>query len=85
MKLNTRQLEIIQHALGKTLNSPYSSAEICWRNGWEPGQRISSKDGDYLRTIEITAIGRNEILAVPVRDGGIEAIWKLSDAEWIEA
>ena len=46
-----------------TLNSKLSPAELCRRNGWGVGTRLSRKNEDWLpMTIEITAIGLNCIL-----------------------
>lgn len=47
-----------------TLNAPFSSAEICRRNGWPVGTRLVGDEGYGPTVIEITAIGTRSVLAM---------------------
>lgn len=70
----------------RTLNSRLPAAEICRRNGWEPGDVLysSSDKVPHPRTacaIMITAIGEREILARRVEDT-CEGLWTLAHRQW---
>ena len=73
----------------KTLNSELSSAELCRRNGWTPGTWLEAieygPDGVVWNhdTIEITAVGRDWILAKGYGDAS-EDEWDLTCREWDE-
>lgn len=73
-----------------TKSSELSAAEICRRNGWGPGTRLVGDEGYGPTVIEITAVGHDHILAIPVSDNGkpsyrpYENSWTLECRDWKE-
>lgn len=60
-----------------------SSADYARRRGWGPGTRLVGDEGYGPTTIEITALGRREILAV-AEGRGKENSWTLRYRDWQE-
>jgi hypothetical protein len=60
----------------------------CRRNGWKVGTRLVGDEGYGPTIIELTAIGRDRILAVQISHNGKpsvndwEADWTLSERRW---
>lgn len=73
-----------------TKSSDLSSAEICRQNGWGPGTRLVGDEGYGPTVIEITAVGRTGILALPISHNGIPEVrpyensWTLDCRDWKE-
>lgn len=63
----------------KTKNSSLNAADICRANGWETGTMLVGDEGHGLEIIEITAVGREQILALHM---GLESVWALDCREW---
>lgn len=67
-----------------------NDADVCRANGWGPGTRLIGCEYRNIDVIEITAIGRNDILAVHVMHDGVAVDddrfenWTLSCREWNE-
>jgi hypothetical protein len=67
-----------------------SSADICRRNGWKAGTRLSGDEGYGPTVIEITAIGEEYVLAKSVSHNGQatdypdESLWELCYRDWVE-
>lgn len=67
-----------------------SDAQKCRDNGWTVGTRLVGDEGYGPTVIEITAIGRWNILAVRVSQNGvppdlipkIESMWTLDMRDW---
>lgn len=67
-----------------------TAAEKCLKNGWKVGTRLSGREDDDITTIEITAIGREQVLAVAIsvtpgewwEGGGREESWDLDFRRW---
>lgn len=64
-----------------------SSAERCRRNGWTAGTRLIGDEGWGPSVIEITAIGRESILAIAISHGDkafapYESSWTLEMRDW---
>lgn len=73
-----------------TLNARFTDAELCRRNDWYPGTRLVGDEGYGPTVIELTAIGRDGILAVTVSHDGkpaeddYEGSWTLHHRQWCE-
>jgi hypothetical protein len=73
-----------------TKSSDLSAAELCRQNGWGPGTRLVGDEGYGPTVIEITAVGRDHILALPISDNGkpcyrpYENAWVLDCRDWKE-
>lgn len=65
-----------------TLNDFSHSADICRERGWVAGTRIVGDGDEGPKTIEITAIGKHEILAYGIH--GSEQLWSLNSRDWQE-
>lgn len=72
-----------------TMGSDLSDAELCRHNNWRPGTRLVGTDeSGTVEVIEITAVGRTEILAMLVMENGVpitdkdEMRWVLTMREW---
>ena len=65
-----------------TLNHDLSDAEVCRRNGWGPGTRLSGAQGKDTATMTITAVGESLILAKTPKFG--ESTWSLAFRDWKE-
>jgi hypothetical protein len=69
--------------------SRFNSAELCRKNGWEPGTRLVGDEGHGPTIIEITAIGERSILAKCISHHGRpqcdseENTWTLAHREWL--
>lgn len=68
-----------------------TSAEMCQRNGWEPGDLLRGSEfcggRAYTITIMLTAIGEEFVMARAIdRDGVVipatESIWDLTWRDW---
>lgn len=65
-----------------------SDAEKCRKNGWRVGDRLVGDEGYGPTVIELTAIGRDGILAVQLSHNGDksqherEGHWTLSNRKW---
>jgi hypothetical protein len=74
-----------------TKSSDLSTAELCRQNGWGPGTRLVGDEGYGPTVIEITAVGRDHILALPISHNGkpsyqpYENSWTLDGRDWKEA
>ncbi len=55
--------------------------EICHINGWKVGTRLIGDEGYGPEVIEITAIGREHLMAVCDQHGN-EGNWTLSCRDW---
>lgn len=68
-----------------------SDADKCRRNGWKAGTRLVGDEGYGPTVIELTAVGRESILAVTISHNGVpdendrENSWTLSCRDWKEA
>lgn len=64
------------------------NADKCKRHGWTVGTRLIGNEGYGDTVIEITAIGRESILAVMISHNGElehdarESTWTLSERDW---
>lgn len=66
-----------------TLNSKLPPAQICRRNGWGAGTKIMGDEGYGPCTIEITAVGKDSILARCVHPHASgEQMWHLGLRGW---
>lgn len=77
------------HCAYESLGSEIPDAELCRLNAWHPGTRlIGTDEAGTVEVIEITAIGRTEVLAMLVMENDIpipdqdEMRWKLSMRSW---
>ena len=66
-----------------------NSAEKCRSNGWGPGTRLVGDEGHGPTVIEITAVGREGILAGCISQAGEpsdfrESSWALDYRDWKE-
>src|SRR6266852_611278 len=65
-----------------------NDVQKCKRNGWKPGTRLVGDEGWGPTVIEITAIGRERILAVEISHNGepdadgLEDDWTLELRKW---
>lgn len=71
-------------------NRALSAAAVCRANGWAPGTRLVGDEGGGPTVIEITAIGRDQILAREVSHNGkpghmSENSWVLWCRDWKQA
>lgn len=67
-----------------------TDADKCRRNGWTVGDRLIGVDGQGTDVIEITAIGRENVLAVPISGPAADArrsesLWSLRYRDWRKA
>ncbi len=63
------------------------AARICRKRGWEVGTRLVGDEGYGPTVIEITALGRENMLAVALSHKGEpqparEALWTLGSRDW---
>lgn len=72
-----------------TLNNELPAAEICRRNGWTAGTLLAGDEGYGITVIEITAVGKLNILAQTVSHDGEpwddtedECEWTLWCRDW---
>ena len=63
--------------------SNMSDADYARSRGWKPGTRLSGDEGRGSDTIEITAIGRKNVLAVSGSHGR-ESLWTFQYRDWQE-
>lgn len=69
-----------------TLNSKFTDAELCRRNGWGAGTYLVGDEGYGPTTIEITAVGERCILARTVAPRrASETTWTLRNRDWNRA
>lgn len=69
----------------KTKDNNLDAAAICRANGWKKGTRLRGFEDRRVSVIEITAVGRYEILAVEVgEESEREMLQDLSCREWKE-
>jgi len=70
---------------GCTLDEENCPAVICDSNSWGIGAVLEGYDGvcNEVTRIEITAIGREEILGVNLRSD-FESLWDLNEGCWRE-
>lgn len=65
-----------------------SPADVCRANGWGVGTRLVGDEGNGPTVIEITAIGRSSIMAIPISHKGKpevcprEGSWVLWCRDW---
>ena len=65
-----------------------NDVQKCKRNGWKVGTRLVGDEGYGPIVIEITAIGRERILAIEISHNGepypdlVEMDWTLSKRKW---
>ncbi len=62
-------------------------AQHCRKNGWRVGMRLSGREGENVTVIEITAIGRDEVLGVVISENGepaeqYEMPWTFEYRRW---
>ena len=72
-----------------TLNDHREPAEICKERGWVAGTRLVGDEGFGPTIIEITAIGKNGLLAETIshngkKSSGNETSWVLWCRDWKE-
>lgn len=66
------------------------SITLCKKNGWGPGTRLVGDEGYGPTVIEITAVGREHILAIVISHNGhpeksaSESTWTLEFRDWRE-
>lgn len=77
------------HCAYESLNSEMPDAALCRLNAWYPGTLlIGTDEAGTVEVIEITAIGRTEVLAMLVMENGTairdqdEMRWTLSMRSW---
>ena len=74
--------------LQPTLGHRGPTAVLCRMNGWGPGTRLVGDEGAGPEVIELTAVGRECVLAVSVARNGkpvrnySEGTWSLSCRDW---
>jgi hypothetical protein len=74
----------------KTQSSRLTNADVCRRNGWEPGTLLIGTDRQGACVIRLTAVGESAILAKKMtQDGkpvnsiaGRECVWDLHLRDW---
>lgn len=65
-----------------------NDAARCRKNGWVAGTRLVGTDADGPTVIEITAVGRETVLAVAISEDGKpckdehEYSWMLDQRKW---
>ena len=65
-----------------------NDAEKCRRNGWAPGTILEGREGNQITRIELTAVGRENVLAVAISENGepkfgtCENLWALDMRRW---
>ena len=72
---------------GQVIHNPLmgleeSNADFVRRMGWQVGDRLVADEGYGPTVLTLTAIGREVILAIPDKPGGVEAVWSLRNRNW---
>lgn len=72
------------------LDGGISDAEKCRKNNWKVGTKLVGDEGYGPTVIELTAIGKEHILAIPISHNGkpaehpYEGSWTLRCRDWRE-